>query len=421
VAGFYEGPRWRRTTCTARIYLFSFLGTLSMKADFMRVGEPEPEGPLVSIVMPAHNAGETIGYAIDSVRRQSFSNWEMVIIDDHSTDDTAEVAASYGATDDRIRYVENSKKGVSSARNFAIELARGELIGFLDADDFYYEDALGKRVRHLVDNRSVDAVFCPTEMVDEASDRLGWVVGTRPIVGFPDMHSCPFHINGVMLRRRALKGMRFDEDVTNGEDWLLWQRIARTGTNFHIVDTCRVAYRQDKESTVHCDFLEHEKRIEKVISVIYGQDPDCAMPHEVFKDGLRDPPKELVFMKRRLGTMIRFLLSNDEEGALSIARQFHPVVWQQLPASVVARMIQFATMRYYVCKSTEWLAHWSQHCDTIKPFFERNFPRGTYPNMGGTLFREIEGSNQRRAGPRQSLRKALSWLVSRVKGRSFRK
>lgn len=393
--------------------------TLPTKAIGMGIGRPRLEGVLVSIVMPAYNAGETIGYAIDSVRRQSFSNWEMVIVNDHSTDDTAEVAVSYGEADDRIRFVENPKKGVSSARNCGVELAKGELIGFLDADDFYYEDALGKRVSHLLDRQSVDAVFCPTEIVDEASNRLGWVLGTRSTVGFRDMHSCPFHINSVLLRRTVLNGMGFDEDVTNGEDWLLWQRIARTGTNFHMLHTCRVAYRQHKRSTIFRNFLEHERRIEKVISIIYGSDPDCPMPHEAFKDGLKDPPKELVFMKRRLSVIIRLLLNKDEAGAQSLAGQFDPLVWQRLSASSIARMIQFATMRYYVCNSDEWLAYWHQHCDTIKPFFQTNFPARTYPNMGEALFREIERANQRGPESRQSIREALSWLVSRVRGGSF--
>ncbi len=369
----------------------------------MQVGGANLGGAVVSIVMPAYNAGKNIRCAIDSVRSQSFSDWELIIIDDHSMDDTSDIVASYASVDDRIRLAKNAGKGVSSARNCGIRLARGELIGFLDADDFYFEDALGKRVSYLLDKRGVDAVFCPTEMVDEDSNKLDWVLGAKSVIGFSDMYSCPFHINSVMLRRDIFEGVGFDEDVTNGEDWLLWQRIARMGINFHMVGTCRVAYRQHKTSTVLSDFLKHEKMIEKVISIIYGADPDCPEPHEAYKEGLRKPPKKVIILKRRFGLMIRLLLDNDETGAELIAREFSPSIWRAMSVSSIVSICKFSAMRYYICKDSEWLSHWHRQSSIIQPFIERTFPSGLYPNMGERLFREI-GKCGRAEGLRSFLR-----------------
>ena len=90
---------------------------------------------LVSCIVPSFNRSKLLIEAIESTLSQTYQHWEMIIVDDKSTDDTAEIAKAYQAKDPRIKYFLNPDKGVSSARNFGIQMARGEFIAFLDDDD----------------------------------------------------------------------------------------------------------------------------------------------------------------------------------------------------------------------------------------------------------------------------------------------
>ena len=90
---------------------------------------------LVSLVVPSYNRAHLLKDAIESTLQQTYPHWEMIIVDDKSTDNTAEVAKSYAAKDPRVKYFLNPEKGVSSARNYGIKIAQGQYIAFLDDDD----------------------------------------------------------------------------------------------------------------------------------------------------------------------------------------------------------------------------------------------------------------------------------------------
>lgn len=90
---------------------------------------------LVSLVVPSYNRAHLLKDAIESTLKQTYPHWEMIIVDDKSTDNTAEVAQSYAAKDPRVKYFLNPEKGVSSARNFGIRAAQGQYVAFLDDDD----------------------------------------------------------------------------------------------------------------------------------------------------------------------------------------------------------------------------------------------------------------------------------------------
>ena len=110
----------------------------------------EQEMPKVSIITPNYNHAQYVGDAIRSVLAQDYQNFEMLIIDDGSTDNSREVVAQF--TDDRIKYIWQENKGLSAARNTGINIAKGELIGLLDADDIYETDFLSTLVSILTTN-----------------------------------------------------------------------------------------------------------------------------------------------------------------------------------------------------------------------------------------------------------------------------
>lgn len=116
---------------------------------------------MVSIVMPAYNAAGTIRLSVESVLAQTVSDWELIVIDDGSSDDTAEILAQMAARDRRIRFLQNERNsGASYTRNRAVALAEGEWIAFLDSDDLWHPQKLEKQLTLAAEHP--DMVICYT-------------------------------------------------------------------------------------------------------------------------------------------------------------------------------------------------------------------------------------------------------------------
>lgn len=115
--------------------------------------------PRVSIIVPAYNAEKTIGRCIDSIRKQTYADYELLVMDDGSSDGTPQILDQYAAEDSRIRVVHKENSGVSDTRNQALDLAEGEFIQFLDADDWITPDATRLFVRTMEDNPTCDMVI----------------------------------------------------------------------------------------------------------------------------------------------------------------------------------------------------------------------------------------------------------------------
>ncbi len=109
---------------------------------------------LVSIVMPAYNSGKYIKASIESVLNQTYSNWELLVVDDNSNDNTADIAKSFSENDSRIRYFKFiGNRGATEARNYAIRISRGKYISFLDSDDIWHSSKLEKHVEYMEKNQ----------------------------------------------------------------------------------------------------------------------------------------------------------------------------------------------------------------------------------------------------------------------------
>lgn len=127
---------------------------------------------LVSIITPTYNCAEFIEKTINSVLAQTYTNWEMIIVDDRSTDNTEEIVAKYIENDSRIKYhLLPANSGASVARTKAMELAEGEYMAFLDSDDIWLEDKLEKQLKFMSDNGY--SFSCTSyEQIDEQDNLL---------------------------------------------------------------------------------------------------------------------------------------------------------------------------------------------------------------------------------------------------------
>ena len=126
--------------------------------------------PSISVIIPAYNSETTLARAIDSVLVQSYPAHEIIVVDDGSTDGTAEVAVRYG---DKVRYVRQDNVGVSSARNHGARIATGDWLAFLDADDRYYPDRLRLHAEWIDEDERLDFLTGDYEYRDDADSLLG--------------------------------------------------------------------------------------------------------------------------------------------------------------------------------------------------------------------------------------------------------
>ena len=135
---------------------------------------------LVSIIMPSWNTARFIRESIDSVRNQTYTNWELLIVDDCSTDNTDEIVASY--SDERIRYFKNKKNsGAALTRNRALREARGEWIAVLDSDDLWTPEKLERQLQFMKENNYVFS-YHEYVKIDEESKPLNIYVSGPEVV-----------------------------------------------------------------------------------------------------------------------------------------------------------------------------------------------------------------------------------------------
>lgn len=200
--------------------------------------------PLVTVIIPVFNGAKTIQDTIASVLNQSFSDFELLIMNDGSTDNTLEVVA--GFDDARIKVLSHPNSGSNPTRNRGIEAATGEFISFIDADDLWTPDKLEAQLNALKDAPQAAVVYSWTDCIDEQGHYLR--PGAHAIVS-GDVHAnllltdCIGSGSNVLVRKQALiDAGKFDESLPNAQDWDMWLRLSAR-YQFACVPKTQVLYR----------------------------------------------------------------------------------------------------------------------------------------------------------------------------------
>ncbi len=186
-----------------------------------------PPGEIaVSIIMPAYNSEQFIGEAIGSVVQQTFTCWELLIIDDGSTDRTSEIAKSFAAQDDRIKYIKlENNCGASTARNTAMDIAGGKYLAFLDSDDTWFPKKLAVQVGFMEKN---NVLFSCTSYrkIDEHGTDLGQAVTARKILDYEGvLKRCPG--NSTVIFNTKILGKFSIPDIRKRNDYALWLQVIK--------------------------------------------------------------------------------------------------------------------------------------------------------------------------------------------------
>jgi glycosyltransferase involved in cell wall biosynthesis len=190
-----------------------------MKANEIRQG-------LVSVVIPCYNHGKFLAEAIESVRTQTYGNYEIIVVDDGSSDNSSEVASRFG----QVKYVRQQNAGLSAARNTGIDNSSGEYLVFLDADDWLFPDALENNLSHLAADPALAFVSGFHKKVDEWNyetdmDPLS-VVSSDHYIHLLRGNYIGMH-GAVMYRRWAFDEIRFDTSLRACEDYDVYFKVAR--------------------------------------------------------------------------------------------------------------------------------------------------------------------------------------------------
>lgn len=185
------------------------------------------EQPFVSVIMPAYNAERFIRQAIESVQSQTFIFWELLVIDDGSSDGTCAVVQELAEKDMRIRLIRNEKNiGVARTRNAGIDLAQGEMIAFLDSDDYWYPEKLEKQL-YLAQQTGADAVYCSYMMKYEDGSGTEKQFCVPQETDFEQMLSVNvMSCSTALVSGKAIGEQRFHPDYYH-EDYVFWLELLK--------------------------------------------------------------------------------------------------------------------------------------------------------------------------------------------------
>lgn len=199
---------------------------------------------MVSVIMPAYNSEEYIRESIESVLVQTYSNWELLIVDDGSTDKTASIVQEY--KDIRIHYLHQSNCGVAAARNHGIREARGRYVAFLDSDDLWLPDKLNRQLQFMK-KKAIGFSYTWYCQFQETPVNCGAIVQTKSNVNYQELlKGNDIGCLTVMLDRQ--KYPLIEMPLVRHEDYVTWLNLLKQGDRAYSLPLDLARYRKQKTS-----------------------------------------------------------------------------------------------------------------------------------------------------------------------------
>lgn len=222
---------------------------------------------LVSIIMPLYNYGRFLNAAVGSVLSQTYTNWELIIVDDCSTDDSFEIAEELSKKDKRIRAYRLEKNGgTSAARNKGLDLAKGEFVAFLDSDDQYDPTYLESQLDLLVSNNADIAVASYRRKA--AQSTTDFIV--PDLINFKSiLKGNPMAPLGTLYRFSKFRDLRFHLDMRKCEDYVFFLNLFQLGAvavpNKAVLGTLNI--HEDSKSKKKLKLIKWQYRSYKVVGI----------------------------------------------------------------------------------------------------------------------------------------------------------
>ncbi|MDR2472051.1 MAG: glycosyltransferase family 2 protein [Tannerella sp.] len=213
--------------------------------------------PLVSVIIPVYNMSEYVSETLDSVLSSDYPEMEIVVVDDGSTDNSADIIKSYAEKSNKIKLFEQPNKGVSAARNYAIQLSQGEYILPVDADDLISENYIREAVKILTDNPQIKVVSCEVEQFGERAGIIHYPKFSYRLLARKNMIVC----SSMFRKSDWAKTGGFCEEEIFREDWDFWISMFTTGGDFFRLPFVGLKYRIRKDSRRHKNITDKKKKM----------------------------------------------------------------------------------------------------------------------------------------------------------------
>ena len=233
--------------------------------------------PIVTVIMPVYNAEKYLKESIESILNQSFKDFELLIINDGSTDLSLDILNKYKLIDTRVRIVNNEgNKGLPYTRDRGLELAKGEYIALMDADDISYQNRLENQVNYLKANKDVEIVASNFDFIENGRiikfrslDKINKIEYENYIINLKLMFYNPIGNSTVMFRKNSIDELmiKYRRDYFVAQDYAFWVDCIR-GCKFHIIKESLLAYRQGHENitkkSIKSKSLERQRLINRI-------------------------------------------------------------------------------------------------------------------------------------------------------------
>lgn len=203
---------------------------------------------LVSVIMPSYNTAAYIADSIKSVISQTYQNWELIIVDDCSTDNTDDIVSYF--SDNRIKYMKNKKNmGAAATRNRALREAKGEWIAFLDSDDLWLPTKLEKQINFMKNNGYVFS-YHNYEKIDENSENLNVIVTGPKLINRKEMYNYGYPGCLTFIYNVKIIGLLQIKNISKNNDYAMLLKLCKKA-NCYLLDENLAKYRIRKKSISH--------------------------------------------------------------------------------------------------------------------------------------------------------------------------
>lgn len=326
---------------------------------------------LISVIMPVYNGGHFLKNAIDSILSQSLTDFEFIIINDGSTDDSEEIILSY--SDPRIVYVKNATNlRLIKSLNKGIDIARGKYIARMDADDIALPKRFERQVATFESDQKIDMVNVSIYFLDEKGDRY-WMPKTKLAYNYEAIRYINVVDNmiahpGVMIKADVLKRYKYldSSNVEHAEDHELWARLLNNGVRCQTIKDRLLYYRLVSSSISHTNKIIQVERLKKTaipyLSRFLSYDESAQMMNLSREHGSKMGYMEIKLLNTLLCSYIDNIVNNvdiSKEGVNDLNR------WKQnLILTKIVQGFRQKTVRdrlyllIFLCKQLDWLLNY---------------------------------------------------------------
>ncbi|MGG5208980.1 glycosyltransferase family 2 protein [Chryseobacterium sp. MIQD13] len=232
----------------------------------------------ISVIVPCYNQAAYLDECLQSLMDQTFTDWECIIVNDGSRDNTEEIAKKWIEKDSRFQYISKENGGISSARNAGLEKASGEYIQFLDSDDTLHREKFSKS---LSGEKKYPLIISQFTIYRNKTHYPGYNRIEKDFATFENIvfgwnlrFTIPIHC--ALISRKLLEGFTFDPSLSINEDWLMWIYITKTNPEVLLIDEPLAHYRkEDDKKSLSSDpykVLRQRTSLLPILKKLYGDD-----------------------------------------------------------------------------------------------------------------------------------------------------